>query len=68
MRGGGQDSEWYHHQEEGPLRVPHPLQGEDPGAGSDRSEGVEDNEAPAGDSLRAGHRPRIQGECRAHCS
>ncbi len=66
--GRGRDSGWYHHQEGGPLRVPSPHLDEDPGTGSGRSEEVEDSEAPAGDSLRAGHRPRIQGECRAHCS
>jgi hypothetical protein len=53
---------------EAPSEPPTPLQDEDPGTGSGRSEGVEDNRAPAGDSPRAGHRPRIQGGRRAQCS
>jgi hypothetical protein len=66
--GHGRGSGWCHPREDDPLQAPHPLQDEDPGAGSDRSEGVEDSEAPAGDSLCAGHRSRIQGGRRAHCS
>jgi hypothetical protein len=66
--GRGQDSRWYRHQKGGPLRALRPHQDEDTGAGSDRSEEVEGSEEPPGDSLRAGHRPQIQGECRAHCS
>ena len=53
----GRDSGWCHPREGDPLRAPHLLQDEDPGTGSGRSEGVEGNEAPAGDSPRTGHRP-----------
>jgi hypothetical protein len=66
--GRSQDSEWCRPREGDPLRAPHPLQDEDPGTGSGRSEGVEGNEAPAGDSPRTGHRPQTQEGGGAHCS
>ena len=38
------------------------------GAGSDRAGEAEGSKRKSGGSLRAGHLPRTQGECRAHCS
>ena len=51
-----------------PSPSPAPGRDGDTGAGSDRAEEVEGSEEPPGGSLRAGHRPRVQGECRDHCS
>jgi hypothetical protein len=64
----GQDSRWYRHQREGLPLAHHLHQDEVIGAGSDQTGEVEGGEEPPGGSLRAGHLPRTQGECRARCS
>ncbi len=66
--GHGRVSGWCHPREDDPLQVPHPLQDEDPGTGPEQSEGVEDSEAPVGDSPHLDHRLRVQGERKAHFS
>jgi hypothetical protein len=64
----GQGSRWYRRQRKGPPPAPRLHQGEAIGAGSDRAGEAEGSEGPPGGSLRTGHPPRIQGECRARCS
>ena len=66
--GRSRGSEWYHLQEDDPLRAPHPLKDGGPGTGLDQFEGAKDRGWPAEDGPRTGRRLRIRGEPRAHSS
>ena len=66
--GRSRGSEWYHLQEDDPLRAPHPLKDGGPGTGLDQFEGAKDRGVLVEDGPRTGHRLRIQGELRAHFS
>ena len=66
--GRSRGSEWYHLQEDDPLRAPHPLKDGGPGTGLDQFEGAKDRGVPVEDGPRTGHRLRIQGELKAHFS
>jgi hypothetical protein len=65
--GRGRGSEWYH-QEDDPLRAPHPLMDGGPGTGLDQFGGAKDSEVQVEDGPRTGHRLRIRGEHRARFS
>jgi hypothetical protein len=66
--GCSRGSEWYHLQEDDPLRAPHPLKDGGPGTGLDQFEGAKDRGWAAEDGPRTGRRLRIRGEPRAHFS
>ena len=66
--GRSRGSEWYHLQEDDPLRAPHPLKDGGPGTGLDQFEGAKDRGVPVEDGPRTGHRLRSQGGLRAHFS